>query len=203
MTPPASFWKGGRARPPGCARGAYPQPRRQGRRLLQKTSPHPLLRRMGGSTIDWIVHGSLYLVLSKGCRSWEICWSMGDPWGFQSMKQFLASTCWSRGLILREWCFVFGNLRSRICWGCAGGFSNGAGRRGFSCRTSTLDSPLSVAKIYNKFDRPSRGFVKFYVFHKGKSFTSGENHKGPGLPPGFFLVLSGLSWYDTLVYTLV
>ena len=30
----------------------------------QKTSPHPLLRRMGGSTIDRTIHWSSYLVLS-------------------------------------------------------------------------------------------------------------------------------------------
>ena len=79
------------------------------------------------------------------------------------------------------------------------GFRTALGRRGFSCRTSTLDSPLSVAKIYNNFRRLSRPFVRFYVFDKGKPITSGENHKTPGPGAGFRLVLSRLSWYDTVV----
>ncbi|WP_300412013.1 hypothetical protein [uncultured Oscillibacter sp.] len=65
--------------------------------------------------------------------------------------------------------------------------------------TSTLDSPLSVAKIYNNFRRLSRPFVKFYVFYKDEPITSGEKHKGGGPGPGFFLVLSGFFWYDSAV----
>ena len=38
----------------------------------------------------------------------------------------------------------------------------------------------------------SSGFVKFYVFDKGKPITSGKTHKTKGPGPGFFLVLSGL-----------
>ena len=79
----------------------------------------------------------------------------------------------------------------------------GGGKR---CRTaledvgrvlaSTRVSPLSVAKIYNIFRGLSRGFVRFYVFDKGEPITSGKTHKDGAAPPGFFLVLSGGSWYD-------
>lgn len=42
----------------------------------------------------------------------------------------------------------------------------------------------------------SSAFVNFYVFHKGKPIASGEIHKVKSLRSGFFLVLSGLFWYD-------
>ena len=80
--------------------------------------------------------------------------------------------------------------------GHAGEFRTALGRRGFPCLSSTLDSPLSVAKIYNNFEEMSSAFVNFYVFHKGKPIASGEIHKVKSLRSGFFLVLSGLFWYD-------
>lgn len=56
-----------------------------------------------------------------------------------------------------------------------------------------------MAKLYNDFGRLSSTFVKFYVFDKGEPITSGESHKTLSRKAGFFLVLSGLFWYDILV----
>ena len=86
---------------------------------------------------------------------------------------------------------------------CRSGESWGLGDSGFPIHetvgrvlASTRVSPLSVAKIYNIFRGLSRGFVRFYVFDKGEPITSGKTHKDRAAPPGFFLVLSGGSWYD-------
>ena len=112
------------------------------------------------------------------------------------MKQFLAPTCWSRGLIIMRGVSFLGIACDHAEYlGCKyAGVPNGAGRRGFSCGTSTLDSPLSVAKIYNNFGTLSRPFVKFYVFDKGKSIASGKIYKEGGpRGGGIVLVLSLLS----------
>ena len=50
---------------------------------------------------------------------------------------------------------------------------------------STLDSPLSVAIMYNIFWSLSRVFVKFYVFDKAPSPPPAKRTKGSG--PGLFL----------------
>ena len=111
---------------------------------------------------------------------------MGDPWDFQSMKPFLALTCWSRGLIIVRVFRLWELPEITLSPGCAGEFRTALGRRGFPCLNGTLDSPLSVAKIYNNFDCMSRGFVRFYVFDKGKPITSGKSHKAPGPVGGIF-----------------
>ena len=42
---------------------------------------------------------------------------------------------------------------------------------------SPWDSPLSVVKLYNINSEMSSNFMQFYVFHKGKTITTGKEHK--------------------------
>ena len=69
------------------------------------------------------------------------------------------------------------------------------GSLGFALVPSTLDSPLSVAIMYNIFWLLSRDFVKFYIFHKEKILAPAK-HTKPALPrPEFslcFLAVHGM-----------